>query len=298
LTMGGNAHSWRRRLRCDQRGPDCFRVCCVWRDWRGRHLGHVRRCLWLTAWPARASAAATFSFTTTAGGALAAGSTITLTYPSGFFASAGSPSVQISGSGATGSVATPTGTQIVITTAGQAIDASSAVTVTVTGLTMGGNAHSWRRRLRCDQRGPDCFRVCCVWRDWRGRHLCRVRRCLVADRVAGKTGFSCCHVLFYDHCGRRACGGQQHHADVPVGLFLQRGIAQRADQRRRCNGLRCDADRHANRHHDRGSSDCCQHCCDGHCDGLDHGRQRPQLEAASPLRPAWTRLLPRLLRLA
>ena len=86
----------------------------------------------------KSSAAATFTFTTTAGGALAAGSNITLTYPSGFFASAGSPSVQISGGGATGSVATPTGTQIVITTAAQAIDGSTAVTVTVTGLTMGG----------------------------------------------------------------------------------------------------------------------------------------------------------------
>jgi hypothetical protein len=85
----------------------------------------------------KTSAAATFAFTTTAGGALAAGSNITLTYPSGFFASAGSPSVQISGGGATGSVATPTGTQIVITTAAQAIDGSTAVTVTVTGLTMG-----------------------------------------------------------------------------------------------------------------------------------------------------------------
>jgi len=92
----------------------------------------------LTVWPVRRAAAATFTFTTTAGGALAAGSNITLTYPSGFFASAGSPSVQISGGGATGSVATPTGTQIVITTAAQAIDGSSAVTVTVTGLTMGG----------------------------------------------------------------------------------------------------------------------------------------------------------------
>jgi hypothetical protein len=86
----------------------------------------------------KASAAATFSFTTTAGGALATGSSITLTYPAGFFASTGTPAVSISGSGPTGSVATPTSTQIVITTATQAIAASTAVTVTVTGLIMSG----------------------------------------------------------------------------------------------------------------------------------------------------------------
>jgi hypothetical protein len=86
----------------------------------------------------KSSAAATFSFTTSAEGALAAGSNITLTYPSGFFSGAGSPSVQISGGGPTGSVATPTGTQIIITTAAQAIGGNTAVTVTVTGLTMGG----------------------------------------------------------------------------------------------------------------------------------------------------------------
>ncbi|NBU65652.1 MAG: hypothetical protein EBS29_14290, partial [Chloroflexia bacterium] len=44
-------------------------------------------------------AAATVSFTTSAGGALATGSTITLTYPWGFFAGTGTPGVSISGSG-------------------------------------------------------------------------------------------------------------------------------------------------------------------------------------------------------
>ncbi len=62
---------------------------------------------------------------------------ITLTYPSGFFASVGTPGVTISGGGPTGTVATLTSTQIIITTATQAIAASTAVTVTLTGLIMG-----------------------------------------------------------------------------------------------------------------------------------------------------------------
>jgi hypothetical protein len=83
-------------------------------------------------------AAATFSFTTTAGGKLATGGTITLTYPSGFFSSTGTPVVQISGDGPpTGKVATPTSTQIVITIETLSVAASSAVTVTLKGLTMG-----------------------------------------------------------------------------------------------------------------------------------------------------------------
>jgi hypothetical protein len=85
----------------------------------------------------KTSAAATFSFTTTAGGALAAGSTITLTYPSGFVAASALTGAQISGGVLTGSVAAPTSTRIVITTATQAILASTAVTITVTGLTVG-----------------------------------------------------------------------------------------------------------------------------------------------------------------
>jgi len=62
----------------------------------------------------KSSAAATFSFTTTAGGALAIGSTITLTYPSGFFSGTGSPAATINGVSG-GAVATPTSTQIVVT---------------------------------------------------------------------------------------------------------------------------------------------------------------------------------------
>jgi hypothetical protein len=85
----------------------------------------------------KASAAATFSFTTTAGGALATSSTITLTYPSGFFTTAeGTLGVLISG-GATGTMVAPTATQIVITITGGTIAVSTAVTVTVTGRTMG-----------------------------------------------------------------------------------------------------------------------------------------------------------------
>ncbi len=85
----------------------------------------------------KAQVDATFAFKTTAGGQLAAGGTITLTFPTGFFSSTGTPGVSISGSGTTGSAAKPTSTRIVITTATQTIAASTTVTVTVTGLTMG-----------------------------------------------------------------------------------------------------------------------------------------------------------------
>ena len=85
----------------------------------------------------KAQVDATFAFKTTAGGELAAGGFITLTFPTGFFSSTGTPGVSISGGGTTGSAATPTSTRIVITTATQAIAASTTVTVTVTGLTMG-----------------------------------------------------------------------------------------------------------------------------------------------------------------
>jgi hypothetical protein len=86
----------------------------------------------------KASSVATISFTTSAGGSLAISSFITLIYPPGFFASSSTPVVQISGIGVTGFTAMPTNNQIVITTATQAIAASTAVTVTVTGLIMSG----------------------------------------------------------------------------------------------------------------------------------------------------------------
>jgi len=104
----------------------------------------------------KSSVPVTFSFTTSVGGALAAGSTITLMYPSGFFASTGTPpGLLISGGGPTGTVATPTSTQIIITTATQAIAASTVVTVTLTGLTIGaataGSSYSITVATSADQ---------------------------------------------------------------------------------------------------------------------------------------------------
>jgi len=81
-------------------------------------------------------AAATISFTTTDAGKLLIGSKITLNYPVGFFAASSTPAVAIS-SGATGSAAVPNATSIVITTGNVALNASTDVTITLMGLTMG-----------------------------------------------------------------------------------------------------------------------------------------------------------------
>jgi len=82
------------------------------------------------------SASATISFTTSWAAKLPVGSKITLSYPAGFFAVSSTPAVAIS-SGATGSAAAPNATFIVITTGTVAINASTNVTITLTGLTMG-----------------------------------------------------------------------------------------------------------------------------------------------------------------
>ena len=84
----------------------------------------------------KVGAAATISFTTTYIGKLIVGSKITLNYPVGFFAASSTPAVAIS-SGATGSAVVPTATSIVITTGTVALNASIAVIITLTGLTMG-----------------------------------------------------------------------------------------------------------------------------------------------------------------
>jgi len=83
----------------------------------------------------KAGVAATFSFVTTAGGALVANSKIALSYPDNLFALTGTPGIQMSGSGGTASVSAQTSTRIIIATSA-VIAASTAVTVTVTGLTM------------------------------------------------------------------------------------------------------------------------------------------------------------------
>jgi hypothetical protein len=84
----------------------------------------------------KANVAATFSFTTSAGGALAIGSFITLTYPPGFFSSSATPSVLMSGS-VSGTSAPPSSTAIIVTTATAGIAASANVIVTLSGLKLG-----------------------------------------------------------------------------------------------------------------------------------------------------------------
>jgi len=81
-------------------------------------------------------AAATILFTTTESGNLPVGSNITLNYPVGFFSASSTPAAAIS-SGAKGSATVPNATSIVITTGTVALNASTAVTITLTGLTMG-----------------------------------------------------------------------------------------------------------------------------------------------------------------
>ena len=84
----------------------------------------------------KANVAATFSFTTTAGGALAIGSNVTLTYPPGFFSSSATPSVLMSGS-VSGASAAQSATAIVVTTATAVVAASTNVIVILTGLRLG-----------------------------------------------------------------------------------------------------------------------------------------------------------------
>jgi hypothetical protein len=88
--------------------------------------------------------AATFTFTTSAGGALAAGGAITLSYPSGFFAAVGTPGVVISGDGATASAATPSATQIILIVSSGSISASTSVSLVLSGLTMGSQPMTGR----------------------------------------------------------------------------------------------------------------------------------------------------------
>ena len=83
----------------------------------------------------KTGAAATFTFTPTAGGAGPAA--VTLNYPSGFFAITPTPTATLSTGGATLAPGAPGATSIVMTAGGTALAASTAVTVTLAGLTMG-----------------------------------------------------------------------------------------------------------------------------------------------------------------
>jgi alpha-tubulin suppressor-like RCC1 family protein len=86
----------------------------------------------------KSNVSVTLSFTTTAGGALAAGSTITLNYPLGYFDTSVTPNGSISTAGvALTPISAPGTTSIVITTSGLSIAASAFVTVTLSGLKMG-----------------------------------------------------------------------------------------------------------------------------------------------------------------
>jgi len=84
----------------------------------------------------RTAAVATFSFTPTLGGALAADSLITLSYPAGFFAS-GTITAQSSAPGVILTVAPPGASYVKMTVTGGTLAAATAVTVTLTGFTMG-----------------------------------------------------------------------------------------------------------------------------------------------------------------
>ena len=77
-------------------------------------------------------------FKTSAGGALAVGSTITLNYPSGYFDTSITPTGSISTAGVALTPISACGaTSIVITTAGASITSNTAVTVTLSGLKAG-----------------------------------------------------------------------------------------------------------------------------------------------------------------
>jgi len=211
------------------------------------------------------SAAATFSFTTTAGGALAIGSTITLTYPSGFFSGTGSPAATINGVSG-GAVATPTSTQIVVTT-GAAVAASSGVTVTVTGLTMGaataGSSNGVTIATSVDQTASSGVKL---WWDSGSSDdalRLRLRRPTAWPARAQRPPRS-----RYDHLreARYSDWPRPSRSTHPSGFFAGSGIA-RSDSQWRQWRRRCHADQHPNRRHHRRS-------------GRRQQRRRPSLSRA------------------
>jgi hypothetical protein len=84
----------------------------------------------------KTNAAATFSFTPSAGGQVSQGGTIAIAYPSRFFLSSPSPAVSLSG-GATAAVTSHTDNKVVLTVQSGIVAAATAVTVTLAGFTMG-----------------------------------------------------------------------------------------------------------------------------------------------------------------
>jgi hypothetical protein len=83
----------------------------------------------------RVGVAVTFTFTPSAGGA--GPSTVTLTYPSGFFATSPTPSAAVSTAGTIMAPGPPGATSIVLAVSGTALAAGTAVTVTLVGCTLG-----------------------------------------------------------------------------------------------------------------------------------------------------------------
>jgi hypothetical protein len=170
----------------------------------------------------KTGAAATFSFTTTAGGALAAGSNITLTYPSAFFVSTGTPGVRISGGGPTATAGSPTSTQIVITTATQAIAASTAMTMIVTGLTMGaataGNSTGIIISTSVDQTASFGVSSGVI-----GGQVTNTSFAIAAsDRVAGKTG-AAATFSFTTTAGGALAAGSNITLTYPSAFFVSTG---------------------------------------------------------------------------
>jgi hypothetical protein len=80
---------------------------------------------------------ATFSFTPSVGGA--GPTSITLNYPSGFFATSPTPSASVSSAGTAVTPGPPGATSIVLAVNGTALAAGAAVTVTLAGCTLGAN---------------------------------------------------------------------------------------------------------------------------------------------------------------
>jgi hypothetical protein len=83
----------------------------------------------------RGGVAATFTFTPSAGGA--GPSTVTLNYPSGFFATSPTPSATVSTAGTIMAPGPPGATSIVLAVSGTALAVGTAVTVTLVGCTLG-----------------------------------------------------------------------------------------------------------------------------------------------------------------
>ena len=85
----------------------------------------------------KAGGAATISFTTSAGGLVPVGSTITLNFPSGYWATSPLPNAEKYGTNPDFDGEVITGTTFKFNVKGAILAASTAITITITGITMG-----------------------------------------------------------------------------------------------------------------------------------------------------------------